>query len=192
MRSLAFAKLLTIGALAVLASGCLVSETPILDQKNGRAKPLKAGDYMVCPLGDDAGEDDCESMKVSHDKAGLYTFLKADEKPAFFRFRRVARNGYAVQSAEGDDGYQYYYGRKHQGGRFDLTMMLCADLPEGLRASLIASSDLASEDDNFETCIVNSWKGLRMPARAYHRGEIASEESITLRLTPAEPSNASQ
>ena len=162
------------GALAL--AGCLVSEEPVLNTSNGRATPLGPGAYVMCPVGEDA--DDCQLMDVSFDNSRLYTFVSEEEEPIEMRFRRIGRHGYAVQTRE-DDSYIYYYGAGTR-EQFQLTMMLCADLPEGLRANLIERGDLEADDDDFETCMVKTRRGLTSSARAYHRGEIESEENITL------------
>jgi hypothetical protein len=186
MRSSGFIKIVLA---AGLLGGCLLSEIPILDETNGRATPIKPGAYIACPLKDDADASDCSELIVSHDASGLYRFEKADEKPSLFRFRKIARRGYAVQTTEdSDDSYMYYYGRR-VGKRFRLTMMMCAELPAALRDALIADGDLASEDDDFETCTVNTLKGLTKAAKAYHRGNAVSGavdgETMVLELTPA-------
>ncbi len=176
MRSLQHkTKLLSLMGTLVL-SGCLVSEDPVLDANNGRATPLGPGAYVMCPVGEEA--DDCQLMEVSFDASRLYTFASEDEDPTEMRFRRVGHRGYAVQSRE-DDSYVYYYG---SGGRhqFQLTMMMCADLPEALRLQLIERGDLETENDDFETCMVKTRKGLTASASAYHRGKVESEEDITL------------
>ncbi len=192
MRSSDFIKMVLAGLGASLLGGCLLSETPILDATNGRATPIKPGAYIACPLNDDADASDCSELIVSHNSSGLYRFEKADEKPSLFRFRKIARRGYAVQTTEdSDDSYMYYYGQR-VGRRFRLTMMMCADLPATLRDDLIASGDLSSEDDDFETCVVNTLKGLSWAAKAYHRGDAGGDETdsdnAVLELTSADAS----
>ncbi len=189
MRSLGFIKVIFAVAGASILGGCLLSETPILDATNGRATPIKSGAYIACPLKDDADASDCSELIVSHDASGLYRFENLDEKPSLFRFRKIARRGYAVQTTEdSDDSYMYYYGRR-VGKRFRLTMMMCAELPASLRDALIANGDLASEDDDFESCVVNTLKGLTKASKAYHRGDAESDdvdsEKMVLELTPA-------
>ncbi len=189
MRSSAIMKVVLAVAGASLFSGCLVSENPILDETNGRATPIKPGAYIACPLSDDADASDCDAMIVFHDAGGLYRFEKEDEKPSLFRFRKIARRGYAVQTTEdSDDSYLYYYGQRN-GKRFRLTMMMCAELPAALRDDLIANGDLASEDDDFETCVVNTLSGLTQAAKAYHRGNVGNDGAgsgeMVLELTPA-------
>jgi len=188
MRSLIIAKTILAGAGAILVSGCLMSEEPILGQANGAATPMKPGAYIMCPLDETPDDDDCEKFTVSHDASGLYLFEKEDEKPSRFRFRKIARRGYAVQSIEDDDdGYMYYYGRRAR-KKFQLTMMMCPQLPAGLRDDLIASGDLSSEDEEFEMCVVNTLNGLMAAAKAYHRGEASIDEvdgeTMTLEFTP--------
>lgn len=182
MRSLPILKMLMISGLALALGGCLVSEEPILDADNGQASPIKPGDYVVCPVSDEADKTDCDRFSVSHDGDGLYQFDKDGDDPAQMRFRRVGRRGFAVQSLE-DDHYVYYYGAGDS-QRFRLTMMMCANLPENLRARLLAGGDLESQDDDFETCTVKSLKGLKKAAKAYHRGKASGEDEIALEFTP--------
>ena len=117
-------------------------------------------------------------MEVSFDNSRLYTFVSEEEEPVEMRFRRIGYRGYAVQNRE-DGSYIYYYGSGTR-DQFQLTMMLCADLPDGLRADLIERGDLETDDSDFETCMVKTRRGLTSAARAYHRGEIESDENITL------------
>lgn len=163
--------------------GCLVSEEPVLNEKNGRAKPLRGGDYVMCPISDDADESDCEPLTVTRDKSGLYLFVEDVDEPTQVRFRKIARRAYAAQLMEDSGEYIYYYA-KRKGDVLRLTMMLCEQLAPELRDRLIDSGDLSSEDDDFETCIVESVKGLLDAARAYHRGLITEGEEFTLEFTP--------
>ncbi len=171
-------------AVCVLLTGCLVSEEPVLDASNGRARPLGDGPHLMCPVNDET--DECQSMTVERDSTGLYSLIVEGEAPIKIRFRRIGRHGYAAQSQE-DDGYAYYYGA---GDRrlFRLTMMMCPDLPATLRTRLIERGDLETQDANFETCIVKSRNGLTAAAKFYHRGDVESEEEIAFVLTP-EPDN---
>ena len=175
MRSLRYKLKFFMLASALALGGCLVSEEPVLDAANGRATPLGSGSYVMCPVGEDA--DDCQLMDVSFDASRLYTFTSEDEDPIEMRFRRVGRHGYAVQTLE-DDGYIYYYGNGDR-DQFQLTMMLCADLPETLRKDLVGAGHLEADDDDFDTCLVKTRRGLTASARAYHRGEIESEDDFT-------------
>lgn len=182
MRSLQ-SRLYSIFAVSALLTGCLVSEEPVLDGSNGRARPLSEGPHLMCPV-DEA--DECQSMTVARDSTGLYSFVAEDDAPTKMRFRRIGRRGYAAQSQE-DDGYAYYYGAGDS-RHFRLTMMMCPDLPAALRVRLIERGALETEDDNFETCIVKNRNGLTAAAKSYHRGEVESEEEIAFILTP-EPDN---
>ena len=62
--------------------------------------------------------------------------------------------------------------------------MLCQDLPEGLRARLIDKGDLSTEDEDFETCTVNTVKGLVEAARAYRRGDTTGDKNAKIVLKP--------
>lgn len=179
MRSLQI-RAFSILASCALLTGCLVSEEPVLDASNGRAKPLREGPYLMCPVNDEA--DECQSMSVERDAEGLYSFVTEGEAPTKMRFRRIGRRGYAVQSQE-DDGYAYYYGAGDS-RRFHMTMMMCPDLPAVLRARLLERGDLETEDGDFETCIVKSRNGLTAAAKAYHRGEAEGAEAIAFIFTP--------
>lgn len=185
MRSLLRLKLLLACAGAALLAGCLVSETPVLDSSNGKATPIASGDYVMCPLEEDEEESDCERFTIAYDETGLYSFSDPHEEddPAEMRFRRIGRDGYAVQSYE-DDGYMYYYGAGDS-QRFRLAMMTCNQLPDELRAHLVEDGGLTPEDEEFGTCAVNTLKGLVKPAKAYHRGDVDDGERLAIEFTPA-------
>lgn len=180
MRSL---KLSSAAFATLTLGGCLVSETPILDATNGKAKPFEDGLYEICDGTEEADSADCNTFAVERDVTGAYAFTMEDEDPAAMRFRRVARNAYAVQSKE-DDSYAYYFGSGNS-QRFRLTLMNCQHLPSMLRARLIARNDLATEHEDFEFCTVNTLKGLTAAAKAYHRGVSETEDELTMVLTPA-------
>ncbi|MHA7872338.1 MAG: hypothetical protein ACX939_08315, partial [Hyphococcus sp.] len=163
-------------------TSCLVSEEAVLDASSGKASPIPSGAYAMCPVSEE--DDACANLAVSRDDTGLYTLQPADDDPAQMRFRRIARNAYAVQSFEGD-GYVYYYGRAQKADSLVLTMMMCADLPEKLRARLIERGDLTAEDPDFQTCVVHTRKALTDAARAYHRGQAQSDEPIAFTIAPA-------
>ena len=168
-------------------AGCLVSEEPILTAENGKAAPLSSGDYRMCPIGEDAGEQDCETMRVTLGSGGGYTLANLDENEndtVQMRFRRIGRKAYAVQQFDsGDDVNMYFYGVEFGDG-VRLTLMMCEQLPAMLRDSLIASGDLALDENTSEVCIVRSWRGLKKAARAYHKGTADLSETITFELLP--------
>lgn len=185
MRSVVRLRLLFVCAGAAALGGCLVSEEPMLDASNGNATPIAPGDYVMCPLGEEADEADCNIFAVAYDDTGLYSFTdpEGEEDTGVMRFRQVGRGGYAVQSDE-DDSYMYYYG-SGDSERFLLTLMMCDQLPEDLRSRLIEDGDLSADDDEFVTCTVNTLKGLTDPAKAYHRGDIGDGDRLDMEFTPA-------
>ncbi len=187
MRSLSLLKSSPLAFAALALSGCLVSETPILNAENGKARALKPGDYQMCPLSDDVTPDDCDPIRIT--KANDYAIHMVNLDDASdvieLRFRRIARSAYAVQQWEvGDDGYMYYYG-KGNAKSFVMTLMICSDLPDRLRADLISKGDLEPEDESFDSCVVETADGLVQSAKAYHRGEAVSDEPMSLEFTQA-------
>ena len=90
-----------------------------------------------------------------------------------------------------DDGYAYYYARVRKEST-RLTFMQCSSLPESLRTKLTKRGDLTADDEEFETCNVNTVRGLRKAARAYHRGKAVDEEALTMEMTPIEENAATQ
>ncbi len=185
MRALILKSIVIAGAAAL--AGCLVAETPVLDENTGKATPISAGEYRMCSFDADDAEGDCERISIAIDKTGLYTLAKPDDvdDTAQLRFRRIGRRGYAVQAYE-DDGAMYYYGR---GGRksISLTLMMCDDLSEKTRAKLIERGDLVSDDGDYGVCEVTSVAGLETAARDYHRGRATpSDEEVSVVITPVE------
>lgn len=181
MRSLATLKFGFIALAALGAIGCLVSDDPVLDASSGRAHVFDPGAYVLCPIGEDATDDECEALAIERGPERSHLFLSEGDDPVSMRFRRIGRKAYAVQSAE-DDGFFYYYGAGNS-KRFTLTMLSCPALPEALRMRLIESGDLASDDESFSVCAVKSLKGLTAAAKAYHRDEVTSEEAISFLIT---------
>ncbi|MEX6633025.1 hypothetical protein [Hyphococcus lacteus] len=175
-----------IAALAAIAlSGCLVSEEPILTEKNGKARPLKAGGYQSCAIADDGSLEDCELLIVARTDDRSYLVESDEQEPTTgLRFRRVKRKSYVAQMQE-NDGYAYYYAAGDR-NRLTLTMMECPDLPADLRATLIENGDLASDDADYEFCTVLSLKGLTEVGRAYADGEIENDSPLSLVLTAQE------
>ncbi len=183
MRSLKHTCLALLFVSAAALSGCLVSDQPILDALNGKASPLNEGLYQVCTGSREDDSSECNVFSVTRDTSGSYTLAMENEAPAMMRFRRVARKAYAVQSAE-DDSYTYYFGAGDS-QRFLMTLMNCPDLPSALRARLIAKGDLSTEHDDFESCTVNTLKGLTASAKAYARGETIGDDPAVMVMTPA-------
>ncbi|WP_428407590.1 hypothetical protein [Hyphococcus sp.] len=188
MRSLTHLRFFIASAAAMLLGGCLVSDLPVLDSKTGKARPISEGDYLACPLenGEIADGAECDRFHVERTANGEYVFVEGgDSEPARLRFRKVARDGYAVQSAE-SDSFVYYYGKTRSGGLL-LVMMNCPELPSDLRARLISRGDLETDDEDFEVCKVKTLRGLVEAAQAYHRGDASQMKDAAILITPAPP-----
>ncbi len=188
MRSLTYLRIFAASAAALALGGCLVSDLPVLDSKTGKARAIGEGDYLACPLenGEIAGGADCDRFHVERQPNGEYVFVEeGDSEPAHLRFRKIARGGYAVQSAE-SDSFVYYYGKGRDGGLL-LVMMNCPELPADLRARLIARGDLETDDEDFETCKVKTLRGLVDAAKAYHRGDVRQMKDAAILIAPAPP-----
>lgn len=185
MRSALRLKQIIIVAIATALSACLVSEEPLLDGSTGKARPVAAGIYDMCPQSGDASDSDCSVVDISVDDTSLYRLQTDDDDVTLLRFLRVRRGAYAVQVGpdDGDDGYAYYFARTRKGS-FDLTFMMCEQLPEVLRSKMIENGELTLQDGDDDTCTVNSIAGLKRAAKAYHRGDIEDEdESLTTLFT---------
>lgn len=124
-------------------------------------------------------------LSVERLDGGLYrlTDNSEAEEVSEWRFRRIARGGYAAQVYDGD-GYSYYYALVER-GRIAMVFMQCASLPAGLRARLISEGGLEPENDGYDTCIVVTRAALVAAARAYHSGEAVDEDPFATVLTPA-------
>ncbi|MEO1136449.1 MAG: hypothetical protein AAFW68_07550 [Pseudomonadota bacterium] len=169
-------KFLGAGFVSLALAGCLVSEAPVLDSKNGKARPLQSGAHLVCGLTDDGALDECEPFVLIREENGAYVFVKEDEDPVRMRFRRIGRKAYAAQSAE-DDAYLYYFA-SGDGERLALTMMNCPDLPAKLRDRLIDRDHLEVEEEDFTVCTVKTLAGLTAAAKAYHRGDAVAGDTV--------------
>jgi len=169
---------------AIVLTGCLVSETPVLTSTNGNATPLKSGSYVVCEIDAGGGENDCESNQITVDETGLYFFTANEERVIEVRFRRVGRGGYATQVQDGEDGYLYYYAYGASPSFF-MKMMFCEHLPQKLRDRLIKRGDLSIENDDNNVCKVNTLRGLKAAAKAYRQGSAIGDEEAVLIIKPA-------
>ncbi len=172
---------------AVALSACLVSEAPLLDASNARGKPLKPGAYQSCPYEDGNPVDECAPLGISRD-GRLYRFqpLEEGEEPTFVRFRSLGAGGFLAQMwGEDDGGYWYFYAEKEKGA-LKMAMIACANLPAPLRDGLVASGDLALEDDG-KTCVAKTLAGAEGAAKAY-RGEdaVKADEVLVISKAPAE------
>jgi hypothetical protein len=147
-------------AAAVALSGCLVSEQPLLNDANAKAKPLAPGRYEAC------GEDeDCKTLKITHEGA-LYSLEPAGEDTTMARFRALGGGAHVAQMwEEGDGSYFYFYVVKTKDGA-KLSMVACDDVSEKTRARLVKSGDLEVSSDA-STCTAKTLKGAERATRDY-------------------------
>jgi len=166
-----------IAATGLLLSGCLVSETALLDASNATATPIAAGVYNAC-ADPREGEDDCNPLTVTLDENGRYVFSVEDDVIET-RFLEVDADNYAVQMVDDDDGdAQYFWGRALDVG-IRIVMMWCSDLPRALVDNLVADGGM-SVDEDYKTCDVKSVDALVAAAKSYAAGETVSEGGLLM------------
>lgn len=154
-------------ALALALGGCLVSEEPLLDAKNGRAAPLVPGAYDACQYEADGGEPDCRVMEVKRAKDARYEFYdEEDEELTFIRFRRIGRGIWLAQLIGEDDEDYFYFVGERRNGDFVLTMIMCEDIPESVRAKYSARGEMEVDDDA-SVCEVKTLRAATASAKAY-------------------------
>ncbi|MFQ5561948.1 MAG: hypothetical protein ACE5FO_00100 [Parvularculaceae bacterium] len=159
-------------AAAFVLTGCLVSETPLLDASNGRARPIDPGDYQSCSYSDGELDGECSNLRVSMDDTRLYRMVDDDKEVLLVRFRKFARSAYLAQTIgedelDDDEGYMYFLARPENGG-LGMTMLLCPDLPENLKSDLVESGEMEIESDG-EVCVARTLNAALAGAKAYNR-----------------------
>jgi hypothetical protein len=157
-----------LGPVAALAlAGCLISEEPLLDTRNGRAAPLDSGMYDACEY--DSGEPECRKMDVRLGKAGLYEFrTEEDDDLTYVRFRRIGRGVWLAQLiGEGDEDY-FYFLSETTGDDFAMAMIVCGDIPEAVRAKYSARGEMKVDDDA-SVCEVKTLRAATASALAYRK-----------------------
>lgn len=155
-------------AAGLALGGCLISEAPLLDAKNGRARPLDPGLYEACEHDGEGGEPECKEIDISRDGAALYALSAEDEdETTLARFRRIARGAFLAQlnEAEDDDEYFYFIGET-AGEDFVMAMIVCEDIPEAVRAKYSARGEMEVDEDA-STCVVNTLGAATAAAKAY-------------------------
>ncbi|MEX0644229.1 MAG: hypothetical protein WD076_02905 [Parvularculaceae bacterium] len=155
-------------AAGVSLSACLISETPLLGAKNGRATPFAAGDYLACQVEAEQSEPDCKGTAVSFDDTGLYSFkVDEEEEATLIRFRKVGRAGWLAQfgGGEEDDGFFYFVARV-KGDGFTLTMITCEDIPKSIRDKYAARGEM-EVDDTASVCTATSLRAVMASAKAF-------------------------
>jgi len=171
-------RLFTIAA-GLALGGCLISEAPLLDAKNGRAAPLDPGLYEACEHDGEGGEPECNRIDVSRDGAALYTFRAEDEdETTFARFRRLARGAWLTQlSGEEDEDYFYFLGET-AGDDFVMAMIVCEAIPEAVRAKYSARGEMEVDEGKYaSTCVAKTLRAAIAGAKAF-RSATAPESRL--------------
>ena len=156
-------------AAGLALGGCLISEAPLLDAKNGRATPLDPGLYEACEFDGEGGEPECNEIDISRDGAALYALSAEDEdETTFARFRRIARGAFLAQlnEAEDDDDEYFYFIGETAGEDFVMAMIVCEDIPEAVRAKYSARGEMEVDEDA-STCVAKSLGAATAAAKAY-------------------------
>ena len=172
--------------MAVVLTGCIVSEEPLLDKRSGRSKPVKSGDYTSCPIRDGEVDGDCTQMKVIFGRDRQYRLEPKDEEPNFVRFRRMGRGDYLAQVTGGEpDGYIYFLATRISDG-MEWRLLDCGEIPEELRAKMIARAEL--EEQEYGVCVVKKLRVAMKIARAF-RDDPTLGGSERVRFTRAKATN---
>lgn len=164
---------------AATLAGCLVSETPLLNDLNAHARPLKPGPYMSCQY-ENGAQGDCLPLDVSL-RGALYVLQprEADEDPTLARFRAMPGGGFLAQmSGEEGGGYWYFYAERKDGA-LRLTMIECEQLPPMLRDRLARKGALTVEDGG-RTCVANTLAGAEAAAKAYRGGNAVVSQTFMM------------
>lgn len=160
-------RLVLLSATAVLLGGCLISETALLDARNGRAAPLESGEYLACEHDGEGGAPDCRRMAIARDRSGLYALRAEDEEQAVYaRFRRIGRRAYLAQLIGEDDEDYFFFLGERKGGAFTLMMINCEDIPGDVRARYVARGEM-TVDDSVTTCVATTLRAATASAKAY-------------------------
>lgn len=169
-------------AAGFLLSGCLVSEAPLFDALNASATPLAAGSYDACSGSADANDLECNPMTVELGEGGLYVFAVDDDRIEA-RFHEIGDSNYAIQMAEDDDGYMYYWGA-FDGASLTITLLWCSDLPRALVDKLVKDGSVET-DKEYQTCTAKTDGAVIVAAKSYAAGEAKSDSWV--KMTPAIP-----
>ena len=114
---------------ALLATGCLFSEDPLLTPSTGDATPLQPGAYNLCSYEPRTNKPDCSQTTLTFNEHGLYRLdMEGEDAPSFMRLRARGKNAFGVQISMGEDGgFAYFFG-KSQAQTFVLRWMSCPAL----------------------------------------------------------------
>lgn len=123
-------------------------------------------------------------MSITIDETRQYRLVPEGEEPSLVRFRRIGRGARLAQfQGENEEGYFYFLARK-EGTLLSLTMLVCEDLPEIVRNTLVERGDLEIEEGG-AICVPKNLRAVVTAARAY-RDDDTIPRSMELRISPAE------
>lgn len=183
-----FARLAAAVAGAGLLAGCLVSETPLLDETNGRAAPFEPGRYEVCSKGgeDDADEaDDCVFADITRDETGQYRILAdEDDEAVLARFRRIERDVFLVQFRGEDDDDNFYLVGEPEGAGFVIGLIMCDEVSETFIDSYAKRGEIEVDTDFVTACAAKTLRAAEAVAKAWREATDPQQRSRMV-FTPA-------
>lgn len=162
-------KIAAAAAVAALLSGCLTSDTPLLNDTNAKAKPLSPGAYQSCDVGepDESGAPECRAVVVTLEGA-LYSIAPQGEDVTLARFKSLGSKAFLAQmSEEGEGGFFYFYVVKTADG-VKMSMVDCPEIPQRTRDSLVRSGGLEVSSDG-RSCTAKTLRAAERATKAYGR-----------------------
>jgi hypothetical protein len=168
-------------ALALGLSACLTSEGPLFNSSNAKSRAFAEGAYEACQTSG-AEAPDCQSLKVTRDRSGLYTFaIDAEgEAPTYARFKSIGRGGYAAQLWGPEDKNPFYFLVEREGDAIAMAMIVCESLPESFVEKYVARGELEKQDDT--TCLAKTAAAVVAAAKAWRQSDAAkTAEKIVYR-----------
>ena len=172
--------------LASLLSACFVSDDPLLNARNAKAKALWSGGAEICQFSSRNEAAECDRSLIVQTETGSFFIVSDDDERTELRFRKVARNGWIVQAHEaGDDDGYFYLVASRKKNEVTISMMDCDALPEKLRNEMIEADELISDDAmTVKVCMPQSVNALERVGRLYLKGEIEPEGFMVMRPAP--------
>lgn len=153
--------------LALAASGCLTSETPLFNAGNARAEALAVGQYEACEVEPGEAPSDCNTVTVARNDAGLYRLTAAGEDEAILiRFRKIGAGAFALQAVgEKGDGADYLVATGSP-AKLSASLIDCDGLPEAFKQRYAARGEL---EDRGDDCVAKTAGVVVAAAKAWRR-----------------------